>query len=344
MQPLPLWKSAVKALLVVFCSVMGFLLAILVFALLVQSIEQSEEEIPSDYSMVIRPNAKGERSRLPKSAPVILELDVAGTIGTKELSQKSIESLLVESREGSLKDDRVKAILLHINSPGGTINDADGIYRALRQYKERYKVPVVAYTDGLCASGGMYVACAADEVYASPTTLVGSIGVISPPFLNVYQLIDKIGVSSLTVSAGKGKDEMNPLRPWTKDEDQQIKEIIDHYYNDFVNLVTTHRPKVSKEKLIEVYGAHVFPASQAVQIGFIDGSGYSRDDVLKKVLEKLHIEDDNYQVVQLESTNWLAQLFKAESPLFTGKVQHELKIYGNVPEELAGKPLFLYQP
>lgn len=343
MQPIPLWKSAVKALLVVFCSVFGFFLAILAFVFLVQSIEQSEEEIPNEYSMTIRPNAKGVRKRLSKSAPAILELEINGIIGTPELSQQTVESMLVESRENSLSDDRVKGILLHINSPGGTINDADGIYRALLAYKSRYKVPVFAYTDGLCASGGMYIACAADEIYSAHTTLVGSIGVISPPFLNVVDLMNKIGVSSLTISAGIGKDELNPLRPWTKDEDKPVQEIIQHYYNDFVNLITTHRPKVSKENLIEVYGAKVFPGNKAAEIGFVDGSGYSREDVLGKLLAKLDIEDDYYQVVTLESTSWLAQLFKAESPLFTGKIQHEFKVFGNIPEYMAGKPLYLYQ-
>lgn len=343
MQPIPLWKSALKALLVVFASVMGFLLAILAFVAIVQSVEQSEEEIPNEYSMTIRPNAQGVRKRQSRSAPAILELEINGVIGSPELNQQTIESILVESRENSLADDRVKGILLHINSPGGTMNDADGIFRALLEYKERHKVPIIAYTDGICASGGMYVACAADEIYSAPTTLVGSIGVISPPFLNVVDLMNKVGVSALTLSQGKGKDELNPLRTWGKDEDKQVQEIIQHYYADFVNLITTYRPKISKENLIEVYGAHVFPAGQAAEIGFIDGAGFNRHQVLEKLLAKLDIDDDYYQVVQLESTSWFAQLFKSESPIFTGKIKHEFPIYGNVPDYLEGKLLFLYR-
>lgn len=343
MQPIPLWKSAIKALLVTFCSIMGFLLAFFAFVTLLQSIEKSEEEIPSEYTLTIRPNVKGIRKKLSESVPAILELEINGIIGTQELSQDSIQTLLTESRENGLKNDRVKGILLHINSPGGTVTDADGIYRALLQYKSHYNVPIFAYTDGLCASGGMYIACAADEIYSTPTTLIGSIGVISPPFFNVVDLMNKIGVSSTTVSAGIGKDEMNPFRPWKKNEDQQIQEIIEHYYTDFVNLVSTHRPKVSKQDLIELYGAKIFPGSKAVEIGFVDGSG-SRNEVLEKLLAKLDIEDDYYQVVQLARCNWLAQLFKAESPLYTGKIQHEFKIHGNIPECMAGKPLYLYQP
>jgi protease IV len=344
MQPIPLWKSALKALLVTFGAIFGFFLAIIFVVSLIQWIDTAEDELPQNYSMTIRPNGEGVRKKLSKSAPAILELQINGIIGTPELNQQTVESLLVESREYALKDNRVKGILLSINSPGGTVNDADGIYRALLNYKSRYKVPIFAYTEGLCASGGMYIACAADEIYSADTTLVGSVGVISPPFFNVVDLMNKVGVSALTLSAGIGKDEMNPLRPWKKDEDKSIQEIIQHYYADFVHIITTHRPKMSKQDLVEVYGAQVFPGSKAAELGYVDGSGYSRDDVLKKLTAKLSIEDDYYQVVQLESTNWLAQLFKTESPLFKGKMQHEIKIQGNVPENMAGKPLYLYRP
>ena len=92
--------------------------------------------------------------------------------------------------------------------------DADGIYRAIKHYKEQYQVPVIAYVDGLCASGGMYIACAADKIYATDVSLVGSVGVLFPSFMNFSKLLDTVGVQSLTISSCKGKDDMNPLRPW----------------------------------------------------------------------------------------------------------------------------------
>ena len=107
-----------------------------------------------------------------------------------------MRKMLTESREGTFKDDRVKAILLDINSPGEHGHYANGMYRALKEYKQKYKVPIIAYVDGLCASGGMYVAAAADEVYASDVSLIGSIGVITPSFFNVYKALKNLDRST----------------------------------------------------------------------------------------------------------------------------------------------------
>ncbi len=337
-------RSSLRAFLTAFFAFLGILLSFVAIILFFSSISESEESVPSEYSVEIQPNANNVRKKLAKTAPVILELEVNGVIGSIELNQAKIANLLLESRENTLADDRVKGILLRITSPGGTINDADGIYRAIKDYKARYNVPVYAYADGLCASGGMYVACAADKVYASDVTLVGSIGVITSSFMNVHQLMEKLGVSALTVYEGKGKDELNPLREWKPDEDKSIKEIIKYYYASFVDLVTENRPGVNKEALINEYGAQVFPATVAAKIGYIDEAGASRNSTLKHLLQALSIEDDFYQVVSLKSTNWLSQLINTESPALTGKITHELTYEGQLPRELLNKPLYLYKP
>ncbi|MFI5264393.1 MAG: S49 family peptidase, partial [Candidatus Kapaibacterium sp.] len=90
----------------------------------------------------------------------------------------------VESQEGDFKNNRVKGILLYMDTPGGYSTDSDTIYRLLMEYKKQYKVPIYAYVDGLCASGGMYIAITADKIMASDTSLIGSIGVIAPTFMN----------------------------------------------------------------------------------------------------------------------------------------------------------------
>lgn len=337
-----LWKTALRSLLKTFFAFTGFFLAFTLLILIVSQSDSGEESIPSRFDSEILPNAKGVRKKMAAASPVILQLDIDGVIGLAELDQSKIENMLVESRENGLKEDRVKAILLKINSPGGTMVDADGIYRALINYKTQYKVPVIAYVDGLCASGGFYIACAADEIYANPISLIGSIGVISNPFLNFYKLIDKVGVEALTISRGKDKDNMDPLRPWKPDEDKNIQNLIQTYYDDFVNLVVKHRPKVSREALVNEYGAKVFPALEAEKLGLIDGANSSRESAIKRILAKLAIEDDYYQVVRLESTKWYNQLFSAQSPIITGKWTHEFKLGGNGPLGDKG-PLLFYQ-
>lgn len=332
-------RSSLRSFLIAFFAFMGIFISVLVISLIFSSLE-SEDEIPNHFSPEIQPNAEGVRKKLAKTAPVILELSINGTIGSLELNQKNIENLLIESRENSLKNDRVRGILVNINSPGGTISDADGIYRALLNYKQRYNVPIYAYADGLCASGGMYVACGADKIYASPVSLIGSIGVITPPFVNVSQLMEKLGVNALTLYAGKGKDDLNPTRPWAPDEDKNLKEVINYYYNSFVDIVVKQR-KMSKEALVKDYGANIFPAEQAAKMGLIDGTNETRESTLKKLLEYLSIEDDFYQVISLKSTDWWSQILKAEFPF---SIKHEITIEGQLPKELIGKPLYLYRP
>lgn len=339
-----LLKGALRSLLKTFSAILGFFLAFIAIAYLYDAIESTEETIPNDYSAEIRPNALGVRKTLSSDAPVILEIEISGLIGTLELDQRKVEQILVESRENSLKGNRIKGILLVINSPGGAVTDADGIYRALLEYKRQHKVPIFAFVDGLAASGGYYIALAADEVHATTTSLVGSIGVITSPFINVSELMQKIGVSALTISRGIGKDDLDPLRPWKKDEDKNMQQLIEVLYNDFVGLVATHRPKVDKTLLLKEYGAKVFIADEAKKIGLIDETGSSRSSTLQKLLVRLGIEDDYYQVVRLESTNWLNQLFKSKSDLMKGRLVHEVVIEGTLPERLQGKPLYLYRP
>jgi protease IV len=303
----------------------------------------SESQPESKFSIKITPNAEGVRKNMSKDSPIILKINIVGVIGGEEVNMKNIRQLLIESREDTLKNNRVKGILLNIETPGGTVVDADGIYHALKAYKEQYKVPVYAYVDGLCASGGMYVACAADKIYASDASIVGSVGVIAPSFVNLSTLLDKIGVSSLTLFAGKGKDDLNPLRPWVPGEQTPFQTIINGYYKQFVEIIASNRP-IDRKKLVDEYGANVYPAKQAANYGYIDGSGLSYSETLKKLLKKLSIEDDYYQVIEMESKTWYNTLFSSQSTLFTGKIKHQIQLTPEMDAELLNKYLYLYQP
>src|SRR5262249_48036492 len=146
-----LFHSSARSFLKAFFAILGLALAIFLIAALFSAASSLELSATDFYNLEVRPNAKGSRKVLAKSAPVILKINIDGIIGTEKLTTQSMQELLVESREGLLKNNRVKAILLHINSPGGTASDADGIYRALKSYKEQYHVPIVAYVEGICA-------------------------------------------------------------------------------------------------------------------------------------------------------------------------------------------------
>lgn len=342
-----IFSASIRAFCVTLFGVVGVVLGLTFIVGIIGALSNVADGTPQlsyTYTPEVQPNALGQRKVLSENAPVILKLNIKGVIGAESLNQKTVGRILIESRERSFKNDRVKAILLDINTPGGTAGDADAIYRLLKAYKETYHVPVYAYVDGLCASGGMYIAAAADKIFASDVSLIGSVGVISPAFMNVSQLLEKVGVQSMTLSEGKGKDDLNPLRAWKPGEEDNYKAIIANFYDMFVNIVTTNRPAIDKSKLVDVYGANVFPAKLAQEYGYIDESNKSLNDTLKLLAHKIGIEDDYYQVVELENKNFLTELFSEKSNLLKGKVTHSVSLGPDMDPCLWNQFLYLYRP
>ena len=343
-----IFYSAIKAFMMTFFAVIGLILGVCAIFMGISALSSNaslDNRLISVNTEEILPNAEGKRKVLAKDAPVILQINFDGVIGVDNLKSTEVQQLLVESREGDLKGNRVKGILLYMNTPGGYATDSDDIFRQILTYKEQYQVPVYAYVNGLCASGGVYIAIAADKILASETSLIGSVGVIAPTFMNFSKVLDKIGVDTMTISAGKEKDAMNPLRPWVPGEEDNYKQIISFLYNDFVDLVVKHRPNMTKEKLVEEYGARIYPAPIAKEHGYIDESNVSLREAVKQLVQAAGIEDDNYQVIKLENSGWFKSLFKNQaSSLLTGEIKHRLTLSPEMDLLMQNKFLYLYCP
>lgn len=336
--------SAIRSFFTAAFAVIGILAgSIPLFLLLSALLRVPSNDIPPSNAPIVLPDANERRESLDAKTPLILQLNIQGVIGSKTLNSDLIRKKLQESQEGILSEERIRGILLIINSPGGAVNDSDCIYRAIKNYKEQYKVPVYAYIDGLCASGGMYIASSADKIYSSEISLVGSVGVMMQ-FINLSQAMEKIGVESKTLVRGKSKDAMNPLRPWRLEEDKSYQALMEFFYNRFVDIVTSSRPNVDRKKLIEEYGAKLFSSVEAEKIGLIDAFGYERNHALEKLAEAAGISEQGYQVIELQTKHWwLSEMLDARSPIFTGKLTHELQ----PPFELnkfANCFLYLYAP
>lgn len=344
--PESILKASIRAFFIALFGIAGLIIGIMFVVLLLGGLSTVSDtpELKYTYSPEILPNAEGIRKSEAHTAPVILKLNIHGIIGLDSLTRKAVAQQLIESRERSLDNDRVKAILLSIDSPGGTVIDSDGIYREIKAYKEQYQVPVYAYIDGFCASGGYYIASAADKIFASDASLIGSVGVLLPSIMNFSQLMEKIGVQSVTLYDGKGKDNLNPFRPWRKGEDENIQSSINYYYEMFVNVVTASRPALDKTKLIDDYGANVYPAEIAKQHGYIDEANSTYNQTLQLLAEKIGITDNYYQVLELEHKNWFSELFDSKFQLLSGKVTHHLSLTPEMSPELSNQYLFLYRP
>lgn len=341
-------ESIFRATLRTFCksfaAICGILIgcAVLIFLFMLLS---PPSLVPEKTEVTIAADAQGRRELLPHSVPAFLRINIHGVIGEPDLNAGTMENILLDSREGILQGNRVKGVLLHINTPGGTVVDADSMYQALKEYKSKYNVPIYAFVDGLCASGGMYIASVADKIYASPTSVIGSIGVIMGPAFNFTGTMEKIGMQALTLTKGKDKDALNPFRPWKSDEDKSLQDVLAGMYDQFVGVVTAARPQLNREKLINDYGAQVFIASTAKNYGYIDEVDADYSKVLTDLAHAAKLkEKEKYQVFELQpKINFLSELSLSKFSLLSGRITHTFQI-GHMNSDLSGKFLYLYHP
>jgi protease IV len=312
--------SALRSFCKAVAVIIGIFVALIPISLVFISLG-SGPEIESKTTLTILPDANNERIVHAPNSPAILRINIVGEIGKPMLDSETVENQLVDSRAGMLANNRVKGILLYICSPGGTTIDSDNIYRNLLAYKNRYKLPVYAYVDGLCASGGLYIACAADKIYCSPPSIIGSVGVVMGPFFNFKEGMNKLGVDAVTLTEGKNKDMMNPFRTWKPGEDEALKNLGAFFYERFVDVVAQARTKVDKDKLVNEYGANVFDPVTAEKIGYVDGMT-DYDVVLRELMKTAGIDETKpYQVLKLEPKKSLLASFATSNSSFQQAAQ-----------------------
>ena len=175
-------------------------------------------------------------------------------------------SLFKQQLDAAAKDSRVKAVILRINSPGGTVAASDVMYQLVQDFKARTGKPVIAACQDICASGGYYVASAADEIHALPTSVVGSIGVIYET-INLSGLMDKIGVHITPVQSGPLKDMGSPFNGLSQEELAVMQSMVDELYARFVDVVRQARQVESEEV---AFDGRVFTGQQAQELGLVD--------------------------------------------------------------------------
>lgn len=227
------------------------------------------------------------------SPPKIALIDVDGMLVNGPKSSLFSEgehpvSLLLEKLEKAAADDSVKAVVLRINSPGGTVTASDLMHGELLRFKEKTDKPVVAVLMDVAASGGYYIACACDEIVAVPTCVTGSIGVIMLT-MNVSGTLTKIGVTTDAITSGPNKDAGSPFRAMKPDERAIFQGIIDEMYEQFLSVVQAGRPGIEPDKLRGLADGRVYTARQALNAGLIDRVGTVRD-VLSSVKDRLKVD------------------------------------------------------
>ncbi|MCF7806345.1 MAG: S49 family peptidase [Simkaniaceae bacterium] len=336
--------SAIRSFTKVFFGFIGFMLGIVVFFFIFGMMGSSY--IMPKTTIFVAPNANGVTQIASDKSPLILKINIEGVIGSPKLNALTIEKTLSTIRSNPVYKSRIKGLMLYINSPGGAANDSEEIYFMLKRFKEEFKIPIYAYVNGFCASGAMYIACAADQIYSNTSSVIGSVGVVWGPFFNFSKLMEKVGIGSLTVSDGTGKDTLNPFRPWKPGEAEELDAIVGDSYDHFVAIVAENRPKLTVDKLKNEFGAKIFSSSQAEEYGYIDQSTAQYASTLLALLKEANVDEQkSYQVLEIRpAPSILLDVFDQKAHLLTKLFKGSLMSDIEMKHQLSDRLLFLYHP
>jgi protease-4 len=267
-----------------------------------ESTESFKETTLQDYLRVIRAEQGLKVDGKPKVGVVVASGEILdgpqppGTIGGETTAQ-----LIREAR----RDEDVKAIVLRVDSPGGSVLASEQIYREVKAAKADGK-PVIVSMGDLAASGGYYIAAPADEIWASPATITGSIGIFAA-IPTVNRTLDKVGVSTDGVGTTSLSGQFRLDRPLGPDAQALIQSTIERGYEDFLQRVAEGRSK-TRDEIDTVAQGRVWSGTDAKRLGLVDQLG-SYNDALKAAAKRAGLAADTYDVVFIEpELTWAEQL------------------------------------
>lgn len=226
-----------------------------------------------------------------------------GSVGAKRFSLNDkvgvlpIEGLITDSFKINqqidefAEDSSIVAVVVRINSPGGSVGAAQEIYDAILELKKKKKV--VVSMGSIAASGGLLIACAGDKIVANPGTITGSISAIMQ-FANFEELMKKVGVKSSVVKSGPYKDIGSPMREMTPEEQAIVQELVDDIYNQFIDVIVRNR-KLTREQVAAIADGRVFSGRKAKEYGLVDQLGNM--DAAAKLASVLAGKDGQYELV-----------------------------------------------
>ena len=218
----------------------------------------------------------------------ILVLSIDGMITSFDrrnffMDEKSMVSQIVGKLNKAKKDPNLKAVILKINSPGGTVTASDIIYQAILDFKKEKNVPIISLFMDTATSGAYYIATATDYIFANPTSITGSIGVIIQS-VNVKKGMQKFGIENRNIVSGKNKGLNNPFSDLNAQQFSILQAIVEQMYQRFVSVVQKNRKNLSVANRNIIFDGRIFTSNQAKKLGLVDKIGYFEDSV--KWIEK----------------------------------------------------------
>ncbi len=255
---------------------------------------------------------------------------VAGTVATT--TPEGMRDALRQAEE----DESVKAVVLEINSPGGGTTASDQMYRDILEFKESSGKPVLGSMGGTAASGGYYIATAADEILAEETTLTGSLGVILQ-LPNFTEAADKIGFEQNIIKSGEFKDMGSSFRDITPQERKIFQSIVDESYDEFVEVIVEGRD-LPEQRVREIADGRIYSGKQARDLGLVDELG-DLEAAVQNARERASV--DEATVVRYVQTPGFAELLRSRLAPQEPEAVQVLKAAG---VSLKAEPQYLYLP
>lgn len=297
-----------------------------------------------------------------ESTNKILEIDINGVILDNSISDNTFFDLLMNQQVtygydvkktlvDAASDSEIKAILLRINSPGGTITGSKAISDGIKKFQDMTGKKVYAHVTGMAASGAYWVASSTDYIGADFGSLTGSVGVIFGPFKEYDKVLaestqfgDSVatesGINTFYITGGTDKDFGNPYKKMSDKTKQTLQEGIDNEYQNFVTHVSSHR-NISEDTLKNQIGALIYENTQAMEYKLIDGVK-SYDDYIFEILEKTGLSRDNYQVVGTKHSYTLLEelLMSSKATIIRQSIDADV-LNGVINSKLVGRTLLL---
>lgn len=272
--------------IVVFILIIVIALIIALSSFLIVSFKNLESSLENYFD---------EEPKIEKSSNgYIARVNLNGIIS--EENETYNQAWLLSIIENLKKDKKNVALALVINSPGGSVYQADEVFFALKDYKSCGK-PVYVYMTEMAASGGYYISCVADKIYANRNTLTGSIGVIMGQSFDATEFLSKIGIKSTTIHSGKNKNMMNFNEPFTAEQKKIMQDICDECYEQFTGLVADSR-NIPVDFVKVLADGRIMTAKQALKEKLIDK--ISSFDEMIKDLEKSELDGKRHKIRNFE--------------------------------------------
>ncbi len=293
-------------------------------------------------------SAEGDKIALVTLQGAISSDKSSSLIGEPDSAEGALKAL-----ERSLDDKSVKGVIFRINSPGGTVAMSQEIYDTILRIRK--KKPVAVSMADVAASGGYYIASAADRIYADAGTLTGSIGVIMGT-LNVQELMNqKLGVKSIVIKSGKFKDTGSIYRQMTPDEQKLLQDLVNTAYQQFLSAITDGRIKrnddykikkvILTEQILKKYAdGRIFTGQQAKELGFIDELGglyQVKTDIRKMAKQKFPSISENIPITAYNKPTGFSEIFFGNIDSMIS--QRNIKSYFPLSMNCPRQPLYMWE-